>query len=678
MKDLSNIQYIIGIDFGHGETAAEFCNLIDGNVDVLEILNGVKGSIPSIFWEPRSHESEQILLGEGICHKLIHEEDGFYEGFKCAPTNATEEQKKAMITFMREVYCRIRANYNQFTDDNHLVFIAIPSNHENWNSEAEQLYFEMAKEAGLPIMFVQTNGLDFNGVIRESRAAYYSAMQDSNIPVDASQSILIVDFGSSTIDLTFYADEESPIDDGSRFGAHKVEESILLALEKDPKPSWRSFDMEYSVADIKACHEKPNLYKRALYGCRSSKEAFYRNISSLNYLEFAMKMRSWSEGEIKTNADIYLYEDEIENLLSSFKADVKKYFEDFKNKHLTDKTINALVLTGGASRMPFVKEIAKEVFGLTSDRIYRAPDPSLTVADGITRAGCADVHLYQLLNKMLSFEKVTNPSIANSVIDKIKDNVASEAISILESEYKEFKDGYTYSTNSIETLESRIKSRLTQINVTGEIAKAYKTATQSYIGSTIKGQFGDYVVHYFPKFNIELLTSTADLSIQPIQLSIQETEELKSIISDSIESIAMGILEASCKIVLGIFVATGVIGILALRNIGVHAINILKYIFVDHPTYLERASYDDALEEIFNDPFWNGKSRNDALDADGRRKVYDKFSANKSDYKSRLISEINDKLDYNNEFKETLNKACREEAERYIINEVNHIRTLLK
>ena len=48
-------------------------------------------------------------------------------------------------------------------------------------------------------------------------------------------------------------------------------------------------------------------------------------------------------------------------------------------------------MTGGASRMDFLKPLICDCWGVTEDKIYRDPDPSLTISQGVAELARADL-----------------------------------------------------------------------------------------------------------------------------------------------------------------------------------------------------------------------------------------------------------------------------------------------
>lgn len=105
-------------------------------------------------------------IGDSAFNPEILKQADVHVCFKKAPKDMNGEAEKLMIRYMQEVYRRIRENNSaMLTDSNHLVYIATPS---GWDKQTQDLYLQMAKQAGLPI----------SGLTKESRAAFVRAQHD--------------------------------------------------------------------------------------------------------------------------------------------------------------------------------------------------------------------------------------------------------------------------------------------------------------------------------------------------------------------------------------------------------------------------------------------------------------------------------------------------------------------
>ena len=150
--DKKKIEYVIGIDLGHGETSAAICPLQwDTPVEQLDPvkdleMGGNKKVIPSAI---TILDNGNAYIGDSAFNPEILKQADVHVCFKKAPKDINGESEKLMMRFMQEVYRRIRENNSaMLTDDNHLVYIATPS---GWDKPTQDLYLLMAKQAGLPM-----------------------------------------------------------------------------------------------------------------------------------------------------------------------------------------------------------------------------------------------------------------------------------------------------------------------------------------------------------------------------------------------------------------------------------------------------------------------------------------------------------------------------------------------
>lgn len=265
MKQVTkDTEFIIGIDFGHGETSACFYDLKDGNepqkdLDILPSLKVIKSAVAILEQEG----TETISVGDAAIQDAPSAKD-FQVSFKKRPSEMTPVERNRMLLFMKGVYSQILDRHPDFKTRNHVVYIARPSQDKLWKSE-EEAYLKIAEDAGLPVA----------GIQRESRAAYFRArtQSDSKIDSQVKKGVLIVDFGSSTIDFTYLNSKlPKPIDDGCPLGASEVERTLLEYAMANPSDAYMSDFAKLYGNDIES-----NPYNQMLYKFREAKEKFYGN-----------------------------------------------------------------------------------------------------------------------------------------------------------------------------------------------------------------------------------------------------------------------------------------------------------------------------------------------------------------------------------------------------------------
>ena len=179
-------EYVIGIDFGHGETSAAFCpigwGLDPGELEVVKDIDfgSNRKVIPSAI---NIQANDDAFIGDSAFSPERLKKADVEVCFKQKPTDINGEKEKLMIRYMHEVYSLIKEkNAALFNDNNHLVYIATPS---GWDQKTKNLYGQMAAKAGLPIA----------GVTSESRAAFVKAQQDvsSGLPQYIDQGAIVFD-----------------------------------------------------------------------------------------------------------------------------------------------------------------------------------------------------------------------------------------------------------------------------------------------------------------------------------------------------------------------------------------------------------------------------------------------------------------------------------------------------
>lgn len=378
-ESLKQIEHVIGIDLGHGETSAAICSLQwDTSVEQLDPvkdlkLSGSNAVIPSAI---TFLEDGSARIGEAAFNIDLLKQAQVHVGFKKKPVDVDGEAEKIMTRFMKEVYNLIRASYaGILTDGNHLVYIATPS---GWDKATKQLYVKMAQAAGLPT--------PNDGVTSESRAAFVKAQHDATLLLGRSmdKGAIVFDMGSSTLDFTYMNTSENldhPIDNGYDCGASHVEKAILENLEKENE-AIQLFEKKY-----------PELRDYLSFLVRRFKEDVYtrpdeRIRKTYNFEDF-IEDADLEDERFK----IAFMPGELDQLLEKegYIDSIRKALIDFKSKFIPGKPIYGVLLTGGASRMTFIKQLVCACWDLSEDQVHYDIDPSLTISRGVAEVARMDL-----------------------------------------------------------------------------------------------------------------------------------------------------------------------------------------------------------------------------------------------------------------------------------------------
>lgn len=451
--DKDKVEYVIGIDLGHGETSAALCpiqwneqyNQLDDATDLEMGYN--KKTLPSaitLLNDGSAHIGEEAFNPDFLKQAKVH------VCFKQAPENIDGTAEKIMIRFMEEVYKLIRENNKGcLNDENHVVYIATPS---GWNKKQQSLYMKMAEKAGLPIA----------GVTKESRAAFVTAQKDatSGIGRNVSKGAIVFDMGSSTLDFT-YMNKNLPnlIDQGYNCGASFIEKDIFKRKEKEDKVI-QNFE-----------HKYPDLVDCLLFKAREVKEQVYfepnrRVKKTINIDEIIEDDENFEEDRVK----IAFQPGELNEMLEKdgYLDTIADAMIDFKKNYLQGQEIYGVFMTGGASRMDFLKPLVCKCWGIAEEQVYRDNDPSLTISKGVAEVARLDFHtdgknegLNELIDEVLNNDDVYKTflqTFRDDLYEKVTDSMAEAVESWRDSErnlsVNNLKDKITYAATCAAQLVS--------------------------------------------------------------------------------------------------------------------------------------------------------------------------------------------------------------------------------
>jgi molecular chaperone DnaK (HSP70) len=204
--------------------------------------------------------------------------------------------------------------------------------------------------------------------------------------------VLIVDIGSSTTDFTLVKSlHEIPIDFGSNdLGASLIDKAIFartLANHEDKALLEQVFE------------DYPHHQARCELACRKAKEDYFSNEQLYSHPQ------SFARGFESINEQIYfipqvsrvmaqeilnqpLPELEGNSWIQSFREAVNVAKEKLDQQGIVPRVV---LMTGGASRMKFTREICEEIFPEPESQVRPDPEPERCIALGLARVGRWDL-----------------------------------------------------------------------------------------------------------------------------------------------------------------------------------------------------------------------------------------------------------------------------------------------
>ncbi len=391
---------IIGFDLGHGEIslAKIQANHNHREPPIPMLLHRKKYQPAAIAY----HASQGVLFGEPA---FLDGENGFEIGFKKKPFSFTPHDSQTLQKFVRAIRIHLKETSQLDEEYNNHFFVGCPS---GWKNEEVAAYEELLLlNSCLPVV----------KVVPESRAALMHARESGKFTVgELSESVLVIDVGSSTTDFTLIKGGDSkPIDSGVELGASLIDKAILdYTLDEHP-------DKQH----IQEIFQKTSAYRhKCELRCRKAKEEYFSYKSSykermvnVGYEKFQKFQKKDIRFEPQINESIMdkILNQKFEALsnkdwITCFRDLLTKKKEEFDNKEIR---VSAVFLTGNASKMTFISEIVEDVF--LSSRFQPDSEPELSIAFGLARWGRIDLHTQNFLEKI-------NQTIDKELEDLVKRN----------------------------------------------------------------------------------------------------------------------------------------------------------------------------------------------------------------------------------------------------------------
>lgn len=542
--------YIVGIDFGHGETSAAICpiewgkdagqretKILDIDLDIAARKKVITSSICRV--------SGGILIGDEAFEHTT-DNNGIRVCFKQKPFSIDGEAEKLMIDYMKAVYARVRESQEELSDTNHIVYIARPS---GWTEEeAKEIYRQMAIEAGIPL----------GGLTSESRAAiFYAKSPNVNFAKEISKGAIVFDLGSSTLDFTYLSDNDKPIDFGYDLGASIIDNAIFEnMMQKDE--------------NIRMFTEKYPAYNDALkFKARKFKEeAYSRNENSKTIGGFPLgNIIADNEDSYDEYADVYVKLRitnlaELNTMIESttcYMKRLKNALIDFKENKIPEKSVNGVFLTGGASRMNFIRPLIAETFNLPLDKVKIDNDnPSLTISRGIALLGATDVITSVLIKKLRKkiLSLINNEQMLAKLIDSLVEEVIAQSWDVVSSTCSYWvKFGKTTDEEELKTLVDKNFKDFQR----NKVSQIVNDTLYHFINETsedIRKQMNEIISRYAPGREISSTEKIQLGNIEAINSSLSDMSKAITEICDSISNMLANIFWVALGIYLwGIFCA---------------------------------------------------------------------------------------------------------------------------
>lgn len=455
------INYFVGIDFGHGETS------------VSRIPGYNEETCSRIPLRLTSHSDGQKVIS-ALCKKegkwsFVLGKDDFKqpdirEGFKGPISKLIAENEKdyeSLREFSKLIFETILTNDKELKFDsrtgeaNFVVCIANPSDWRRKDANTPKKYLDFFRnECGIKPAAM---------CINESDAAFYT----KHSVYSSEDTVFVIDLGSSTIDFTTYYNSECNPECcwGCNLGAHKVEdalvekvcenkeneENILKVIEARKAAGLGSADAAISLA------------------ARFAKESFYTNHAE--ELEIKLRFSQLVFGGLKASTvfELILTKEELYDAIKEYRSELELTLENAVQKLKNEGIkLTRILLSGGASRMDFVKESTDQIFKKAFPKVEIDHDtyPEWVVSDGA--AAYAKVYI-NAQKKVAALHSQFDNWANSNLIEAIQSaGLSAFQETLRESMREELKKRYidSSSSTSLNSFENILRNILNTITST--------------------------------------------------------------------------------------------------------------------------------------------------------------------------------------------------------------------
>lgn len=392
-------RFLVGIDIGHGEVTASY---IDTESDKREVMplnirqssNKTDKRWPSLIYKIK-YDSNHEKAGE--YYYSLDDEGGIIIEFK-GVVNKNSPKIEAFREFLKQIFERIlERNADVFYKDGELVdfklYIAAPT---KWSTEQKEEYRLFVEEAF---------GHKVEWVMNESDAAFFNHR--------SAGKILVIDYGSSTIDYTLMTENKKiPIDYLSNdLGASRIEREILIRY-KESEDYRKKYEQTISrLEEHDMTHVEPDEFLK--FGFRKEKERLYTSGDDWDYITHRENPLYRVTNEIKYKGKpefTFVHEFCVDDLISEYQEEVKVDLEKLKEKisdFLDNGELSKIILSGGASQMPWFVNMVENVFndmGISYDEgkgnlLVDRNNCAYVVSEGIVKYALAQMDCLNLIYK---------------------------------------------------------------------------------------------------------------------------------------------------------------------------------------------------------------------------------------------------------------------------------------
>lgn len=345
-------------------------------------------------------------------------------------------------------------------DDKIAIYVGCPAS-ENWTAYTQRKQYEQ--------LISEATGIKAVRVVPESTAGVFRAVEQRKKtahPIDPKGGILVIDVGSCTLDSTYMKMGDILVENSWTLGASAIEENLQKYIDSkypdadaDPAAQQtrlyqlrklvkeRYYDATNQLSDLLANSEE--------YNPENYSASIDRDAVSFDFTDTALLKRIRITSELIDNALALPVYGVCEGgkTDSEFSKSIpeglswKEYFSLFLKRNISileEKycDVDFVILTGGASRMYFIRDLCLAEFSKMEARrrdggkilLFIDPNPSDCVGYGLIRTARNDYEVTEAYQRLFEKNKDSFRLPLTKLRDRLRDVVSDEILTV----YKRF------------------------------------------------------------------------------------------------------------------------------------------------------------------------------------------------------------------------------------------------
>ena len=501
---------ILGIDFGHGEISASYQRSDTGNVKQLKLVkttanNAEQWKIPSYLYKYQDSDGNfAYSLDKPLApHMLLSE-------LKKPISYMDETDKEHYRAFIQLVYQRLLDCNSELNDNDFVLAIACPTKWLDYQKDEYKEFFEEALE---------DYDVHIYAIMNESDAAFFAKYKKE----DQHKNVLVVDYGSSTIDFTLVSHGKKVMLDemsSANLGASAIENAVLTLYSQDNQSNYRATHQFVDSFLQQNRLEWIDLDRFMLAQIREKKEqSFTKGYPYIEQCRVSPFQVTGFEG-LRGKQNVFEYELETPLMevkqLQEYVTNVEEVFTKLKERTNNEGGIDKIIMSGGACMMAWVKDAIMEVFEIPDNKIELDRNPAFVVCDGIVKY-CQE--LQKCVEKVI--RKVNDIDFQKMIQDS--DNDTINAIALLD--VKSVMQNWRNNGSSIQDLLTDIclKCYATYNSGDSRFSALFKEKMSSKITSEVQSQVEEIIKSAFGIDNISADGFTYNYNYPPYYAYSKDT-----------------------------------------------------------------------------------------------------------------------------------------------------------